>query len=507
VNIDGVNTLFDRIAHAVLPWQRFFNRLGQLVFVHPEKDVTLVGPSNLNGLLSSRVEIRCFAKQNGKVQPKGHRLLRQDYVGAFVQSPRVLSRFPRLAHYSHSPLFDCNWKLIARPGYHTASGIYYAGPHIQCTRGTRLLDRLLSEFCWKSPIDRVNYIGMLVTGVTILHWLGKHPIAIFNANQPRLGKTLLARILGFILHGACVTVSYNANDEEFEKHLATRVEGGDRVIVIDNAKRTARVPEINSPVLERSITDTVLNFRRLGSNTAIRRPNDVIFCLTMNDAKLSADLRQRSVPINLEFIGNVRKREFSIPDMEAWVMPNRLELLGEVVGMVDRWVRAGYPMPSSPARHSVSLAWAASTDAILELAGLSGFMQNLESAEQAFDSNYEAMLDVCEAFHSAARTTASEWADRLNEANILTDLLLDTVGFAKAAHAQATIVGSMFSKFVGTTFEVEAGGYRLAATSKGKSHLSTEYWFERVDERRTASEPCQQLTRRLGTPGPQEPVS
>ena len=53
-------------------------------------------------------------------------------------------------------------------------------------------------------------------------------------------------------------------------------------------------------MLERCITDTRLNFRRLGSNTAITRPqNDLLFCLTMNLTQLGPDLRRRALPLNL----------------------------------------------------------------------------------------------------------------------------------------------------------------------------------------------------------------
>ena len=102
-----------------------------------------------------------------------------------------------------------------------------------------------------------------MTVVTILHWIGNHPLAVFNANQPGLGKTLLARLLGLIFDGAARTVTYNANDEEFEKQLATCVERGDRTIIIDNAKSGGggwgpRRREIDSPVLERSVTDAEL---------------------------------------------------------------------------------------------------------------------------------------------------------------------------------------------------------------------------------------------------------
>lgn len=187
-------------------------------------------------------------------------------------------------------MFDSSWGCIATSGYHPKSAIYYDGPEVTSARGTPELNSVLSGFCWKQPIDMVNFIGMLLTGLTIGHWPGKHPIAVFNADRAGAGKTLLANLLGIILDGASFSITYTSNDEEFEKQLATGVEAGGRDIVIDNVKSGRRYwereREISSPVLERSVTADILNFRRLGFNAAIRRPNDVIFCLTINNALL-----------------------------------------------------------------------------------------------------------------------------------------------------------------------------------------------------------------------------
>src|SRR5262249_44329896 len=153
-----------------------------------------------------------------------------------------------------------------------------------------------------------------------------------------------------------------------------RVKAGDRVIVIDNAKHGGRKKEVASQVLERSITDSTLNFRHLGSNTSISRGNDVIFCLTMNCTRLGADLRRRNIPINLEASGDLRSRKFSIPNLEHFVQEHRYAIIAELAGMVTRWVAAGRPMPESPACHSTSQEWAATIDAILRANGHEGFL-------------------------------------------------------------------------------------------------------------------------------------
>ncbi len=495
-NGDRVNELFDQIVQIALPRNEIFNRLGTLVSVHPDRGVQTLTPQNLNGLLSSMAEIHCLYRGFTGVRSKGYRLLAQNQAAAFVQSPRIISQFPTLKHYTRSPQFDTSWRLIATPGYDSTTGVYYAGPTIQCAKGTALLDRLLSEFCWKSPVDRVNYIGMLLTGVTIIHWPGRHPLSLFKSNQPRLGKTLLARLLSLTLHGSCHTISYNLNDDEFEKQIGTRVDAGDQVINIDNAKRTQRFRDdstvVESAVLERCITDTVLNFRRLGSNTAdtaIRRPNDVLFCITMNNPTLGLDLRQRSIPIGLEFFGDVRTRAFLIPDVDLFLVDHRWEILAEILGFADRWVRAGFPMPEQPARHSISQTWAATNDAILRFNGLTGFLQGPNEADndsERVDFDYSVMEQVCDAFHDAPLASAKVWAGRLRELGLLRERLNDKSGAARSDQAQATIVGLFFQRYTDRVFEVPNGRFKLLSTrrlkTESRSHTSIEYWFEGIDD-------------------------
>ena len=410
VSRDSVNCLFDRIVGVLKRAKFLFNQMGRLVCVHPDVGVERVTAQNLNGYLSSYLEIRYLGLQQGRLVQKRLGLLARDLIPAFLSSPRVFDQFPRLVHYTRVPLFGPTWRLIATPGYHAEHGIYYDGPRVRPRRGTPILDGILADFCWKTDVDRVNYVGLLLTAVTMLHWVGKHPLAIFNANVARLGKSLLAKILGLVIDGRCTSITYIPNDEEFERQIATNVDMDDHVVNVDNAKSSHRAPEVSSGVLERCVTDLILNFRRLKTNTAIRRASDVIFCLTMNTARMGSDLRQRGLPVNLHWEGDVRHRHFDIPDLEAFVLAHRFGLIGELVGMVQRWVRAGCPIPEDVATHTVSSRWAATIDGILGVNGYQGFLSNFDDSEQAFDSDYEAVAAVCAAFKWHTPATATAWA-------------------------------------------------------------------------------------------------
>ena len=481
---DQVNTLFDQVVRIVKRATEFFNLAGDLVFVRQGRGLSYVTTQNLNGYLSSHLEIQYLSIRDGVPRPTRYALLSRDLAPAFLTSPRVLGQFPGLNLYTRVPVFDRTWRLVATPGYHPASEIYYDGERVPPARKTPHLDRLLEGFCWQSDADRVNYLGLLLTAVTMLHWIGRHPLAIFNSNIPRLGKTLLARILALLVDGTCRTTSFIQNDEEFERQLSTYMDTGERVITVDNARHAKRQIEVSSGVLERCVTDMVLSFRRLGTNTVMRQPNDVIFCITMNAARLSVDLRHRGLPINLYWPGNVRGRTFDIAEPETFVLEHRCDLIAELLGMVRRWVRAGRPIPDGAATHSVSQVWAGTIDGILRTNGYHGFLSNFDESERAFDADYPALVEVSAAFFSAPAAIATAWGQKIADQGLWSDRLRDERGEPKSDQAKATIVGTLFSSHAGATFTVDGRSYRLrrAPETESASHESPTYWFERVEE-------------------------
>lgn len=458
-NRDTVDGLFDALVNAVKPVARFFRQDRELVFVRRGIGPILITERNIAGLLSALVEIRFLQEHDGEHELLRYDVLPTDLARAFVHSPRVASGLPVLAAYTRTPLFDAASRLVSRAGFHEESGIFYDGPSIEPAEGTATLDAALAGFCWKEETDRVNFLGALLTTVTMPMWTRGHPFVAINGNKPGVGKSTLGRLLGLLAEGGSEpsTVSWCPDEAEFEKQLATRVELGDRVIIVDNAK-TAK--PIESPVLERCITDTRLNFRRLGSNSSIgRAQNDVLFCLTMNLVQMGSDLRRRALPVNLELQVDVRDATFPHDDLLAWAQEHREAAVGELLGLVLRWMEAGKPLAEVPARHSTGHRWAATIDGILAHAGLPGFLSNFEASEHAFDPKYAVMLDIVRTFAGRQPMTPGEWAGVLGE--LLEDRFKDRGGQPRSERAKATIVGALFTEYSDARFEVDGVSYRM----------------------------------------------
>lgn len=496
VNLDSIAAMFDAIVAAILPAQRFFRLERDLVFVRRGVGPLIVTERNLPGLLSALVELRFLRATDDDEVFLRYGVIPAELARAFVNDPRVITQLPELRLYCRSPLFDLEWRFIGVPGFYP-SGVFYDGPKVTLephpptlppgsSEAERLehlarfpfLQQVLDGFFFKDVADQVNFLGMLLTAITLPHWGRGHPFMAINGNKPGVGKTTLARVLGVVSEGRePATISYVPDDAELEKQLATRVEVGDRVIIIDNAK-TRRA--IESQVLERCVTDSRPAFRRLGSNSSITRPqNDLLFVLTMNMVQLGPDLRRRALPVNLHVEDNVRSLTFPVEDVVGFVHAHRLELVAELATLVQVWLDLWRPTFPSPARHSTNQAWASTLDAILRANGLTGFLSNFEASLHEYDPGWELMLEVAATHRDQPAAHAAEWVTRLERSGH-TDRFKDRSGRERSPRAKATIVGTLFGEYLDTVFTVGEWAVRLERHwPEGRDHKPA-YCFSSV---------------------------
>lgn len=317
IDVDPTTTpvadTLQQVTDRLLATGNCFSRADQLVVVHEESITPVLSSPELAGLLNQHVEFFFMYDESGQYKP-----LPPAYASTWLNHLVERSRLPVIELFTRNPVYTEDWRLVA-PGFDGQSGIYYAGPAVKVFNSTSHLDALLRDFCFKSPADRTNYIGMLLTALSVPRFIGSKPAALFNGNQPELGKSILAQIIATLRDGhPAETATYNPNDEEFEKRLGAIVRRGVTTIIIDNAKGRARNPRIESACLERSITDPIVSFRLLGYSQEIRAENSHIFCVTANTPDVSRDLVTRSAVVNLHYEGDPVRRAFSIPDPEGY---------------------------------------------------------------------------------------------------------------------------------------------------------------------------------------------
>jgi hypothetical protein len=451
-----------RVTDQLLGAGNCFSRVDQLVVINKETISPILSAPELAGLLNHHVEFYFIDEESGEYKP-----LPPAYGNTWLNHPGERARLPAIKLFSRNPVYTDDWRLVV-PGYDAPSGIYYAGLPAERRNGTEHLDRLLQDFCFKSVADRTNYLGMLLTTLLVPRFIGSKPAVLFNGNQPELGKSILAQMIAILRDGKPVeTASYNPNDEEFEKRLGSIVRRGATTIIIDNAKGRARNPRIESACLERSITDPILSFRLLGYSQDIRAENSHIVCITANSPDVSRDLVTRSVVVNLYHEGNPERRTFSIADPEGYAEEHRLELLGELIGMVERWKAAGQPLANVDSRFN-KRGWGKIVGGILNACGEPDFLSNAEEASTQLDDTRREFADLVAilADHPQGIWTAAE----LTELCAKHEVLQDERGEG-SSRSQATRMGVIAGRYVGERFELSgerSAVFHRSENSKGK---------------------------------------
>ena len=425
-----------------------FTRVEQLVVVNGEIISPILSSPELAGLLNQHVEFFFVDGETGEYKP-----FPPVYGNTWLNNRVERGRLPVIKLFTRNPVYTDDWRLVA-PGFDPQSGIYYAGPTIEARHDTNHLDALLQEFCFKTPADRTNYLGILLTALLVPRFIGSKPAALFNGNQPVLGKSILAQIIAILRDGYLTeTATYNPNDEEFEKRLGAIVRRGVTTIIIDNAKGRGQHPRIESACLERSITDPILSFRLLGYSQEIRAENSHIFCITANTPDVSRDLVTRSAVINLYYEGDPERRTFSIADPEGYAQQYRLELLGELIGMAERWKAAGMPRASTANRFN-KRGWGNIVGGILKVNGEPDFLANAEEAATQLDETRREFTELVGVLveHPQGTWTASELVALCNRHKLLTADLGEG-----SPRSLATRMGTLAGRFVDERFPLNDG--------------------------------------------------
>lgn len=330
------------------------------------------------------------------------------FVEILLNREPTLACLPLIKTYASRPVFDEEFNLRG-PGWHADVGILVHGLDIEpvaldepdpnlpiMERLPPHIRQLLSDFCLKSDADIANAVALLVTGMLITHFIvGGKPVALLDGNQPGVGKTLLARVIGMVLDGEDPQIiHYTPDDEELQKRICATLRGSRQSqILIDNAKIKSG-GSVESPTIEANSMASVISLRILGTSENYTRPNDLLWFLTMNDTKASPDLVSRALPIRFYYEGDPKDRTFEGRNPIAYAKTHRAEILSEVAGMVVTWNQRG--RLQGPQNHRLPV-WSRTVGGIMCANGLPEFLGNLDEAAAEFNSALDALAALAEA--------------------------------------------------------------------------------------------------------------
>jgi hypothetical protein len=343
---------------------------------------------------------------------------------------------PELVTITHAPVFASDGRLIDKPGFDRASGVFYlpnddfgAMPEVVPDHEVEaakclLLNKLFVEFPFASDADKHNAVGLLLTFFVRQMVIGRTPAFLAEASVQGAGKgTLIDAVLriAYGKSGGHGLTTYTSNEEEMRKELTTHLVECRGAVVIDNL-----VGEVKSATLAAILTADVWTQRLLGANkTSQVSDPQTIWLLTGNNPSFSQDNTRRIIPIRLvPDTDRPETRKFDNPDFVEWVYRERVSLVRAAIVLVRNWQQKGSKHGSFILNSFVSHSRVVS--GILEAAGLDQYGKNLITFSERADDERNIRARFCNAWFN--EHYEKSFLDELKTKRLTATELLKTVG-------------------------------------------------------------------------------
>ena len=357
---------------------------------------------------------------------------------------------PYLTRIVNHPIFTATGELHIKSGYDWESNCYFyktEGLTIptkeEMGRALELLDAPLSDFPFVSQADKAHAIGFMLLPFVRDLIPGPTPIHLFEAPCPGSGKTLCLTVAAYPALGHVVpTTSEGRDEDEWRKRLTSFLAKSPEFVVIDNVKS-----RLDSGALASAVTCQTWEDRLLGRSETINIPVRCVWAVTGNNVKLSSEIARRAIRIRLDAKMDrpwTREPEqFKYPQILKWVKEHRNELVRAVLTLVQTWITEGQPkaqakMPTL----GMFEDWQYVIGGILEIAGIPGFLSNLEEFYEASDTQGVIL-----------RTFIEAWWERFHEDPVITSDLYNLIiedeipvflGRGKTERGQKVYLGQYF---------------------------------------------------------------
>jgi hypothetical protein len=392
--------------------------------------------------------------------------------------------FPALSNVVEVPVLTPEGSIVDRLGYDAGSRLYYwpaaslkvppipANPtQADIAAAVAVIDEAIGEFPYDGPASKANAIAALLTPIVRPAIKGPVPLALLDAPQQGTGKSLLASVIGLVATGrATAMLAAPDSDEEWRKRITAILHSGASVITIDNVDGQLRAPS-----LANALTADVWKDRILGRSEAIELPQLATWLATGNNIRLGGDLQRRCYQIRLDAQSGKpwMGRKFKHPDLKAWVGENRGQVIAALLTLARAWFSAGQPAPASPVLGSYE-SWSTVIGGILEHAGITGFLSNLQNIYEKADEESAEWAEFLGALRKmnggTAFTTAEVVADLADNPDLVATLPEDL-----AADWPKRTTGVSFVRRLGKAFSAREGRRHgeMDARINGRGRLET----------------------------------
>lgn len=320
------------------------------------------------------------------------------YATAVVECPPP--GLPEIRTLITTPSFGADGKLLLGPGLHRDDGVWHEPdpelvvpgvPEQPSTHDIRsalalLTEDLLVDFPFVSDSDRAHALAAILLPFVRQMLHGKTPLHLVEAPAVGSGKGLLCELVSIIVTGEeCPVRILPESEEEVRKALTTELVSGKPIVLLDNV---AEMKTLASGALAGLLTSRVWSDRRLGTNEQIYAKNTAMWMLTGNNVRLSPDLARRAVRIRISTnrADPSKRSGFKHDPIMEWAKRRRGDLVHAVLVLGQAWVTEGQPRMDCTGKRMGSFeSWATCMGGILEVAGVKGFLDNVDELRARAD--------------------------------------------------------------------------------------------------------------------------
>lgn len=400
-------------------------------------------------------------------------------------------RLPVLTAAVSVPFFDRTGTLVTEPGYNETECVYLVPPkgwtmpavsrrpskrEVERARSL-ILDDLLVDFAFVGAADRAHAVAALILPFIRSMIEGPTPMHLCEAPGPGVGKSLLWAVISLVFLGDFVNATVlPRSDEETRKRITAQLSTAPPYVLFDNVDRDDRGHRVESASLAAVLSSTRWADRKLGVSEVIEALNRATWLMTGNNVQLSMELTRRLVLSRLDAKTDAPwlRKGFKHENLRAWSMEHRSDLVWAVLTLVQAWISAGQPLGKKTLGSFED--WAAKMGGILEVAGVEGFLGNLDELYESADSESNDWREF-------VRTWWAEFSDKAVSPTELTELcdretlLSDDLG-DRTDRGKATWVGGELARQRDRVY----AGYRIVQAKDGGRKRGRAYKLVPVEE-------------------------
>lgn len=384
---------------------------------------------------------------------------------------------PVLVGIVNTPVFGRGGTLLTTPGYHPDARLLYAPtpgfvvPTVPAKPSTAevaaarslLCEDLLGDFPFVGPAEMAHVIALLLLGFLRGMIDGPTPLHLIEKPSPGSGATLMVDAVATILTGSGASVmTEGRDDDEWRKRVTAKLRQIPTIVLIDNLRA-----KLDSSAVAAALTAPFWEDRILGASEMARLPIRCLWIATGNNPEFSNEMARRLLRIRLDPHEERpwQRTGFRHPDLMTWVRANRPRLVAACLTLCQAWIAAGKPRGARTIGSFEN--WAHVVGGVLEVAGIPGFLGNLDE-----------MMDASDSEGAGWSAFIAAWWDRFGTAEVGAADLFDVALFCDPAppitghtdRAQKTSFGIAVKKMRDRVFKVgdltlrlvQAGTFRRA---------------------------------------------